>query len=159
MDTLTPDFYHRIKKYKVTAAFFLLSIILFFYYLSINMNTFYSGYMISDLIIPSFFNLIVILIFISIGILFDKKWYKLATLCLSLVIAIIPFFTDVATISSLDFSPYALPFYIGGLFPNSLQGGHPPPIIFLAPIIWLFIGILSIVEISFIYDRKKRNSQ
>ena len=153
------DINQIIKKYKFTTAFCLFSIILFFYYLSINLNTVYSGYMASDLIIPSFFNFIVIVVLVSIGILFDKKWYKLATLCLFLVIAIIPFFTDVATISSLDFSPYALPFYIGVLFPNSLQGGHPPAIIFLAPIIWLFIGILSIVGIFFIYDRRKRNSQ
>ena len=157
MSILTPVSYNKIKKYKVTTSFGLLSIILFFYHLTINLNTVYSGYMMSDLIIPSFFNLIVVLIFISIGILFDKKWYKLATLFLSLVVAIVPFFSDIATISSLDSSPYALPFYIGLMFPQSLQGGHPPAIIFLAPIVWLFIGVMGVVGIFFIYD--KRNSQ
>ncbi|MBI2452385.1 hypothetical protein HYV50_04905 [Candidatus Pacearchaeota archaeon] len=102
---------------------------------------------------PTLFNFFLVVVFFFLGWLFDKRKHKAATIFLFVIIGFIPFFSPLAS-TTADFNPLALPWLIGLLFPKSFQEGHPPAFIFIAPFIWIAIGI--ILTIIFFYLEKKR---
>ena len=94
-----------------------------------------------DLISYLFFNLIVVGIFFGVGSLFDFKKLKTGFISSGVLLAILPFFSDLVAPSIVELNPYVAPWIIIVILPKTLQEGHPPAGIFLVPLFWIVLGI------------------
>jgi len=104
---------------------------------------------------PTLFNISIIALFLFIGFLFDKRKTKRAIVILFIIIGFIPFFSPLAS-RTADFSLLHLPWLIGLLLPKIFQEGHPPAFIFIAPFMWIVLGIVIAIIVGYFQRKKKK---